>query len=534
MTTPDSATSPRTLAPHWLGIAGIVLLMGILTALRVWQPCVFHWSGSDIPIHIAAPMSLDPALTHLSTLPNAIRHIVAFHHGYSQITGLYALYKLVFGVLGVPINEFSLAAVHSIVGMLSLVAAFFFVRSFAGTRTAVFFAVLLGLAPIHVALSAANSGYQLFKMAGIYFSLFRLYRWHQTPTRANLVIYAGALFFAIGAGTDFFLTVLLNILFAVLLSRSGRFPGAAGLPLWKTGWIVILAWLPCLALLAEGAYSWATGTPMGVLSHSAHTTLRKPHGFEPQVVLTSLFWMVGPFALISLPALLTARVWRNPWGAVLATQWIVEFLVLAFSDRANWTSHIVNLAVPSLALACFFLQPFRWRHPLMIAGALSALLFTLSIVFRIGTLSERKTYGTRYYEETGIQALGCLVRQGLLPVERNPRTEKLGLAIAFEGAWFYLGADTLDTIDFDRGAGQSYRSIYYVIQPNLKSPKNKALDAQVSGMPVVAEIVDHDRVLMRIFGPTTNTTPHRLENSVLKSDFYRHYRRPSDFRFNFL
>lgn len=534
MTTSDSTPSPRTLAPRWPGIAGIVLLMFVLAALRVWHPCVFHWPGSDIPIHIAAPMSLDPALHHLASVPNAIRHIVAFHHGYSQITSLYVLYKLVFGVACVPINEFSLAVVHSIVGMASLLAAFFFVRSFAGTRTAVFFAIILGLAPIHVALSAANSGYQLFKMAGLYFSLFRLYRWHTIPTRANLATYAGALFFAIGAGTDFFLTVLLNVLFSVLLARSGKFPRAAGLPLWKTGWVMTLAWLPCLVLIAEGVYSWATGTPMGVLSHSAHTTLRKLHSFEPLVLLTSLFWMVGPFALISLPALLMARIWRTPWGAVLATQWIVEFLVLSFSGRANWTSHIVNLAVPSLALACLFLHTFRWRHLLMVAGALAALLFTLSIIFRVGSLCERTTYGTRYYEETGIQALGRLVRQGLLPVERNPRTEKLGLAIAFEGAWFYLGADTLDKADFDRGARQSYRKLYYVIQPNLDSPKNKALAAQAAGLPVVAEIVEHNQVLMRIFGPTTNTTPYRFENNVLKSDFYRQYRRLSDYTFNFL
>jgi hypothetical protein len=493
--------------------------------------------GSDIVEHIAYPMRLNLSLFVDHDVIGFLKRVLAFNHGYTQISVLFVLYKVVFGVLGAPINEFTLAAVHSGIGIASLLVVFLFLRRFIEFADALLIVAVLAVTPIHVGISAANSGYQLFKMIGVYLSLARLDAWCRAPSRRNMAGYALALLFAIGAGTDFLLTLLLNLLYAYWIRSTPACEEARRARLWTNGWIIALGWTPCLVMIGVGVYAALQDLPIGVLHHFHSTvSVASTRLFTPLEVFRSLAIMVGPLALAAPVALVLANRWRKePWTRTIALQWGIEFLVLAFSRRAQWTSHILNLAVPSLVLAYLVLRSHSWGRPVFAASGLMSVLLMLNIIFGIGGAPIRTTYGTRHYSETGVQALGFVVRSDLIPVERNPDTGNIALAVDLEGAWFYLGANTFGQDDLAHGVDRMCRNMTYVYRPGIDSPFNKLIGERVRTMPVTLEIVDGNSVLLQVFTQSGAAAPvRRVDNQFLKARFYGTYNRFSDYCFHFL
>ncbi|MEI6788340.1 MAG: hypothetical protein WCL49_07670 [bacterium] len=512
----------------------MVLLVAALS-IRIAAPDCFHLPGNDIPEHIAYSMSLDFPVQDRSFFRTTIDRLLSFNHGYTQAAGMYLLYKSAFDWLSAPINPHTLALVHSLVGIASLAAFFAFIRRQTSFHAAIIMTTCLALMPVHVGISTTNSGYQLFKLTGIFLTLWRLDIYQRTTGHRTALLYALSLTFGIGASVDFFFTLSLNILYAIWSRTPGnpcvernRF-----LPL-----IIIGAVIPVAAIFAWHAYTVALGFPRGILSRLSSVT-QFSHGtfFDPLGVLRNLSMLVGPITLLAPIAIATPRVWRQgAWAKVAMIQWVWEFAILSFSGRGAWTSHILNLAAPSLILVWLFLRPLRYGVVLFVTGGILSAILSLMIIFRVGPTDVRTTYGSRSYQETGIEALGFLVRSGKLPCPSYENSTKYALAVDFEGAWLFLGADTLGFGELKHKQEQEHQpaNLIFVQRPGLHSEFNEWITSRVSAMRPDLEILDGSNVLMRVFtaapGPNTRTKQSRN----LKAKFYSTYNTMHDYNFLFI
>ncbi|MEI8140659.1 MAG: hypothetical protein WCI03_12435 [bacterium] len=518
---------------HWLIL---FILLAAALGIRIASPHFFHLPGNDIPEHIAYPMRLDFADAGRTVFRTTVDRLLSFPHGYTQAGGIYVIYKAFFDWMGVPINPFTLALTHSLIGLASLLSVFAFIRSQCGFRDAILVTAVLAVVPVHVGISAANSGYQLFKLTGIFLSLWRLHEWKQKPCHRTAALYALSLTFALGAGVDFFLTLILNILFMVWKHPENQVSSLRRI--FSHPLVFIFAWLPLIAILVWHLYTVSLGFPRGVLARLHSVVQPVTHSrFEPLGVLSNLIILVGPLALLAPVAISIPRVWRE--GAlvkVAAIQWLWEFVVLSVSGRGAWTSHIINLAAPSLILVWMFLKPLRHGLIIFITGGLLSGVLTLLVIFRLGPNEMRTTYGSRSYQETGIEALGYLVRSGILPVVAPPgRSEKNAFVVDFEGAWFFLGVDTLGMDDLMKERERLNEHIVYVQRPDAHSALSQLIDTRVSSRTPTMEILDGSNVLMRIFSSPAIAAPVRMiQSRNYKLRYYSTYFRMRDYQFMFL
>lgn len=508
----------------------LVALLAAALAIRAAVPRLFSVAGSDIPEHIAAALHMGVAGNGNAPWLALVGHALSFNHGYTLITACHILYQFTFAFVGVPVSPLSLATLHGFLGICSLLVFFMFVRANAGFRTACLLTAILAVIPTHVGVSSANSGYQIIKLAGLYLSLWRLQEWMRIPTSGRAALYAASLVVAIGSCVDFFLVLFLNGLY-VFWNRD-RSPGA-----WPSRVIIgIGAGMPVAAILAWHVYAAHAGTPSGILARLADVATPVHPTFAPWSALRNLTLMVGPVALPALVAVMMPRIWGGPlWIRIAAVQWLWEFAVISLSGRASWTSHILNLAAPSLILVWELVRPLRRATLVMAMGGLASALLTASIIFRLGPPEAPSTYGSRQRSPSGVEALALAVREQALPSFRTASVKKLGLAIDFEGAWFYLGENTLGLDDLRGGLAGRYDHVLYVHRPGVDTPFNNAIASIVSNRPPLVEIVSGQSVLMRgVVDPPVDHPAIRLDANAGYDRFFARFNRVEDYRFPFL
>jgi len=512
----------------------ILLILASAFLLRVASPTLFHEPGSDIPLHIAMPIHLDQAWADRG-ITGLIGQSLRFNHGYSTINTLHLLYGAAFTLAGIPINPFSLAMVHSILGMASLLALFLFLTRVVRYRDALFITLLVSLSPVHVGMSAANAGYQVIKMAAMFLSFWRLYAWCEAPGPFNRLAYSLTLFFAIGASSDFFVIPGLNLLLSWWLLKTPACAEAAQERLWSHGWLWLFCWLPCLVLTGFAVYTHGLGEQVGVLNHlhTVTSSLSIPK-FTPLLTLNNLFMTVGPLAVLS-PIALWILIHRSsaPWERILMVYWGVMFMTISCSSRADWTAHILNLGTPSLILTYRLLEPFRWGRLALVLGGIASLILTSLIIFRVGDIPIRNIYGSRSLHETGIEALGQVIRSRQLPVIQDPHSNKLALVVDFEGAWFYLGADT-EGPSFLSATTPPAPETLYVVRTGAQSSFNFAIADRVREWPSLLDIKDGDRLVMQVFSASGHPRLGSRDSAALRDEFWKTYHRTGDFAFSFL
>ena len=134
---------------------GLILLalLGLALGIRIATPSCFHLPGNDIPEHIAYSMRLDFPDPARSFFRTTLDRLLSSNHGYTQAAGIYLLYKTTFDWLSAPINPQSLALVHSLVGVASLVAFFAFVRRQTSFHDAIIITACFALIPVHIGIS---------------------------------------------------------------------------------------------------------------------------------------------------------------------------------------------------------------------------------------------------------------------------------------------------------------------------------------------------------------------------------------------
>jgi hypothetical protein len=513
---------------------GLLLILTSAFMLRIVSPTLFHEPGNDIPLHIAVPIHLDQVWAERG-ITGLIGQSLRYVHGYSTINTLHLLYGAAFTLAGMPITPVSMAGVHALIGMTSLLTLFLFLNRVVARRDALLMTLLASLAPIHVGMSAANAGYQVFMMTALFLTFWRLYAWCETPTPFNRLIYGLTLSFAIGASSDFFIIPALNLLLARWLLKTPVCAEAARQRLWSHGWLWVFCWLPCLVVLGFAVYTRLLGEHVGVLNHlnTVASSLSTPT-FTPLLTLKNLLINVGPLAVVS-PIAIVVLLRRSsaPWERILMVYWILMFITISCSSRAGWTAHILSLGTPSLILTYRLLEPLRWGRVMLVLGGLASLILTALIIFRAGDLPLRKTYGSRSPRETGVEALGQVIRSRQLPVIQDPHSNKLALVVDFEGAWFYLGADT-EGPDFLSSGTPPASETLYVVRPGVQSRFNLAIADRVRGWPLLLEIRDGDRVVMQVFNSQGKPRLGSRNAAALRDEFWSTYHRTGDFAFSFL
>ena len=510
----------------------IILLMALM--LRIYSPTIFSEPGNDIPLHIAHPLHLNQAWTERG-LAGLAGQSLRYIHGYSTINTLHLLYGITFTLFGIPIAPLSVAGIHSLIGIASLIVLFLFLKRVVPFWDALCMVILVSLTPIHVGMSATNAGYQIFKMAALFLSFWRLQAWCQDPIPRNRLYYALSLFFAIGSSTDFFVIPALNVLFAWWLRKTPECATASGQRLWSHGWLLLFCWLPCLILIGFALYTRAQGEQVGVLAHIASLTGSGSRwNFTPFLTFQNLLMSAGPLTLLSpIAILILSRKHPQPWERTLMVYWVVMLLTISCSSRAVWTAHILNLATPSIIITYRLLRPYRMGRLMLILGGVASLILTALIIFRVGDLPLRKTYGSRSLHETGIEARGQIIRSRQIPVTQDPRALKLKLVVDFEGAWFYLGSD-IEGPDFLSSPAHESPDTLYVVRPGIQSNFNLAIANHVKGWPVLLEITDQNRVIMQVFESGSHAPLGQFQAQLLKREFWKSYHLASDFTFAFI
>ncbi len=513
---------------------GILFILGLSLLIRVWSPTLFQIPGNDVPLHIAYPLHLNQALAERG-LRGLIGGTLNFNHGYSQILSLYGLYQTAFTLFSLPVTPFTLSFIHSLIGMASLLAVFLFLKCVIPPAEAFWVTILISLMPIHVGMSGANAGYQVFRMTGIFLSLWRLQIWCSAPSPSNRFFYAATLLFTIGSCSDFFIPLGINLIAASWLRKTPAGYAASRQRLWTHGWVVLLCWLPCLILVGWYFYTQYLGETGGVL-YRATTVMASGAipSFTPLLTGFNLLTAAGPLALLSpFGAVMAMRSKHALWAQIIALLWGFEFIVISLSGRAIWTAHILNLATPAIILSYFAIRKYSWARPCLILGGALTLLMTGLVIFRIGNFPIRTTYGSRCIQDPGIEALGQVIRSKMISATQEPGSKKLNLAVDFEGAWFYLGADTQGH-DFVLNDRTKEQPCLYVVRPGIPSAFNEAIASRIRGNTPTLEIVDGNRVLMQVFSIPATVSLGRFSNQPLRAAFWKSHNQVSDFSFSFL
>ena len=217
----SSLTTQKAGPSHWVELAVLMLILLCAFLLRVIYPDLYM-TGFDMPGHIMASMRLHQ--TSLFEVDNLLRNTFVqtlfYNHGYTTILLPWILYELVFNFLGLGITEARLVYLNSLIGMLSLLSIYFFVRVNFNLKIASLVLLTAIVAPIHIGLSRTHVGSQVVSSIFFYAGLGILSLYLSQKKIIWKYLYFASVFLYIGSDNAFFVGLILQIFFAFSLLQS--------------------------------------------------------------------------------------------------------------------------------------------------------------------------------------------------------------------------------------------------------------------------------------------------------------------------
>lgn len=533
----SSPSTQKASTSLWVELTIPLLILLGAYLLRIVYPNLYM-TGFDMPGHIMASMRL-----HLTSpfemedlLRNTFVQALFYNHGYTTILLPWTLYELVFNFLGFGITEARLVYLNSLIGILSLLSIYFFIRVNFNLKIASLVLLTAVVTPIHIGLSRTHVGSQVVSSIFYYSGLGFLSLYLSQKKIIWKYLYFASVFFYIGADNAFFLGLILQVLFVFLLSQGlsirDRFTFLRKLYFCLPALLSI--GLPVGLYIATTLISLRLDLDGGFLLRLANKVYKQAFVLDLLKVPTWMLTLLGPAALTFLAAFfINLRHFRKVlFDSRLLFLWIsflVYFFVLYLSQRIEH-NYIFLLLVPSLAITAWTFQNQRLLMTLCIGMTLVyslAVVYSLKIGFPVPV-----NYGTinRYIEnnDVGLKTLGYLIRNGELSVSRHQEgaIERVELYIDSPESFYYTGAELYSEqqeIGFDQ-AQQSKPSVLAYI-PGYDSETNLAILDLVwqNGLAHVGSIVDGNQVLIELYSSEPVLQPIQYDIHLYNEKFDQQY-----------
>jgi hypothetical protein len=533
----SSLSTQKVRATLWveLSIPMLILLGAFL--LRMIYPDLYM-IGFDMSGHIMASMRL-----HLTSpfevddlLRNTFVQVLFYNHGYTTILLPWSLYEVVFNFMGFGITEARLVYLSSLIGILSLLSIYFFIRVNFNLKIASLVLLMAAVTPIHIGLSRAHVGSQvvssIFYCGGLGF--LSLYLSQKKNIWKHL--YFAAVFLYIGSDNAFFLGLILQILFAFLFLQSLSirdrftflrklyFSPSALLSIGFPVGVYIVTTLIGLRLDMDG----------GFLSRLVNKVYKQVFVLDLLKVPTWMLKLFGPAALMFLAAVFfNLKNFRNVLSKTkLLFLWInflVYFFILNLSARIE-NNYIFLLLVPFWAITVWTFQNQRLILSLCI---LMTLVYSLAVVYSLKLgFPVPVNYGTinRFLKnnDIGFKTLGYLIRNGELHLSKRQEgaIERVGVFIDSTESYYYAGAELysqLEEIGIDQVKQAKPSVLAYI--PGYDSEVNLEIFDLVRqmGFEKVGSIVDGNQVLIELYSSEPPFQPVKYDIHLYNELFDQQY-----------
>jgi len=502
----------------------VMLLCVFLYWLRT-RYADFIWDGgSDVPVLIMGGLRLhDTSLfAPLLDQQNTLFSIFTAIHGYSRIIIPYLTYYTCFELFGMTITEKAFILLHTLWGMCSLLAIYYFCRQFLSKQQSWIALFLIGLAPTLFNYQRSFLSPFSIELSFYYLGLAFLYQYISKKKNIARIGYAVSTAIYVGDGNTFFIGLLFQLFF-FLWCQPFQPLRQRLLLLWQfcKHWsIVLFVVLPLSFMIACGIFFYLNHWPLGPLAHILMSRA------DAKNILGLAYFPVVPF-LANLPLIIGPAVILLPYACI----WLIK------NKRKLFNYH--PIAYLCLYLMVFVLlillanRPGFWFAIMIVPPAIIVitiptakyykfLLYLIMIVSPFWTFylnynnsAPTGAYGyvagfyARFVENSGLKTLSYLIRTDTLPVTKT--LTGCAIFMDYEGAWFYLGRYIHDWVlrDLENREHQQYDHYLIVnrIGHNSEGEQfiERFIDEQVINKQLyhIGSIMDQEKVLMELYANET-------------------------------
>lgn len=468
--------------------------------------------GGDMPGHIMASLRLY-LTSPWERMPasNSFVQLVTFNHGYTTMFFPYLFYFIFFNLLNLPVTEANLVYIHSFIGILSLASIGYFLSLLFPKKITLTSLLLITLTPIHIGLSRTYVGTQVIQSIFLFSSLSFLYLYLTKNKPRYKYCYFLTTFFYIGSDNAFAIGLFLQLIFILLMSKEKKIERMTFVNLYRNFLTVVFIILPILIYLLAEYILMIKGIKVGFLGRLLSKTGTNQINFPG--VSEELIRLAGPVGLLFFLSLFKLKeISENIKVLFLLIIFIIYYLIFTLASSVEG-NYVFYLLLPTTVLPVYL---FLNKRPVLVALLIFITLFySFGVVynFDIG-ITTPKNYGSINYglknNDYGIKTLGFLVRKNILPVSRLSTaqygviTEKIGLFLDYEGAYYYLGTSFHDWPEKDlkdEKVINQYEKRFLAYLPTISSQRNEFIltTTKDKNYNLWGEIADGQKILIRLY-----------------------------------